>query len=709
MPLDPSLAYDLLLLMLQLTEIQEPRIVKKLFCRAVNALQPYLAVRVLAEGESAEGEVFPISTARRDFGEVAITGDIAKAPSELLPMLHTAVRMLALILEDIEQHQLLAAQNQQLEVTVQQRARALRASEERFRTLFEAVSCGVLVRDSEGLVQHVNPPAATILGLPVEKLQCTPILPDGWRFVHKDGTPVATGDLPSSVALREGRSVRDTLLGLYAPQFPNVRWLLVNVEPQRDPDTGQINRCVTLFIDITEHIATERRQVLATRILQHLNQPGEPMAAIGMILRLIQEHTGTDAVGIRLREGDDYPYYDTSGFSEAFLSRERTLHILSPTGEPLLSENGTPRLACLCGCVLQGRTDPALPFFTPGGSFWTNCASEFASSTALIQCSAAPRNCCAAEGYESVALIPLRSGDEVVGLLHLADRRRDQMTPSRIQFFEGLGASIGVAIARRRAEDARRRAEETLARYQLLAAHTRDIILFARCRDGRIVEANEAALQAYGYTREELLSLTIPTLRDPETEAPAQDSIAEAAPQGTLYETQHRRSDGSSFPAEVSSQPMLLDGEEVLLCIVRDISERVRLEAQLRQAQKMEAIGLLAGGIAHDFNNILTPIMAYSDILLSRIPEGDPALRYVDQIAALAERASGLTQQLLAFSRRQVLQPVVLDLNQVLSELEKMLRRLIGENILLHLKLNPALMPVKADTGQMEQVLMNLV
>ncbi|HEX2999248.1 MAG TPA: ATP-binding protein, partial [Armatimonadota bacterium] len=164
-----------------------------------------------------------------------------------------------------------------------------------------------------------------------------------------------------------------------------------------------------------------------------------------------------------------------------------------------------------------------------------------------------------------------------------------------------------------------------------------------------------------------------------------------------------------SFPAEVSSQPMLLDGEEVLLCIVRDISERVRLEAQLRQAQKMEAIGLLAGGIAHDFNNILTPIMAYSDILLSRIPEGDPALRYVDQIAALAERASGLTQQLLAFSRRQVLQPVVLDLNQVLSELEKMLRRLIGENILLHLKLNPALMPVKADTGQMEQVLMNLV
>jgi PAS domain S-box-containing protein len=139
-----------------------------------------------------------------------------------------------------------------------------------------------------------------------------------------------------------------------------------------------------------------------------------------------------------------------------------------------------------------------------------------------------------------------------------------------------------------------------------------------------------------------------------------------------------------------------------------DITERKRLEEQFRQSQKLEAIGLLAGGIAHDFNNLLTVISGYSDITLRRMREEDPVHRNISEVKKAAERAAGLTRQLLAFSRKQVMQPKVLNLNNVIAELEKMLRRLIGEDVALHTAPQPELGSVKADPGQIEQIIMNL-
>jgi two-component system, cell cycle sensor histidine kinase and response regulator CckA len=140
-----------------------------------------------------------------------------------------------------------------------------------------------------------------------------------------------------------------------------------------------------------------------------------------------------------------------------------------------------------------------------------------------------------------------------------------------------------------------------------------------------------------------------------------------------------------------------------------DITERKTLEEQLRQAQKMEAIGQLAGGIAHDFNNLLTAITGYSELTMRRLPAEDPLRQNIEEIKKAGERAAALTRQLLAFSRKQVLQPKVLDLNAVISELEKMLRRLIGEDIGLRTALDSELGSVKADPGQVEQIIMNLV
>ncbi len=150
------------------------------------------------------------------------------------------------------------------------------------------------------------------------------------------------------------------------------------------------------------------------------------------------------------------------------------------------------------------------------------------------------------------------------------------------------------------------------------------------------------------------------------------------------------------------------DGDETLLGTVFDVTERRRLEEQLLQSQKMEAVGRLAGGIAHDFNNLLTAIAGYSDLLLSELPANDARRESAVEIREAGRRAAGLTQQLLAFSRRQVLEPRVLDLNAVIAGMEKMLRRVIGEDIELTTALDPDLWRTMADPGQIEQAIVNL-
>ncbi|MBI3947481.1 MAG: PAS domain S-box protein, partial [Armatimonadetes bacterium] len=175
-------------------------------------------------------------------------------------------------------------------------------------------------------------------------------------------------------------------------------------------------------------------------------------------------------------------------------------------------------------------------------------------------------------------------------------------------------------------------------------------------------------------------------------------------------EVEARRKDGSVFPAYVVETPLKDEAGATVgyVGVSTDISERKHLEEEFRQAQKMEAVGRLAGGVAHDFNNILMPILAYGQMLMERLPEDDRTRRYAEQIVKAAERATALPRHLLAFSRKQVLQPRVLDLNTVVRDVEKMLRRLIGEDVDLVLSLDPELGQVQADPGQIEQVLLNL-
>ncbi len=209
---------------------------------------------------------------------------------------------------------------------------------------------------------------------------------------------------------------------------------------------------------------------LTLNIFQTLNRTEAQSEAINQILREIKNHIDVSVTAIRLQEGDDFPYYFYDGFSDAHLEAENSLCSLSESGEQIVGSNGAPLLACMCGRVLQGRTDPSLPFFTERGSFWTNNTDALIQEATKEQLGET-RNVCNAEGYLSVALIPLRSLLGITGLLQLNDESPDKFTPELIEFLERLGESIGIALARLDEENQRKalelEREQLLHKYQL--------------------------------------------------------------------------------------------------------------------------------------------------------------------------------------------------------------------------------------------------
>ncbi len=261
--------------------------------------------------------------------------------------------------------------------------------------------------------------------------------------------------------------------------------------------------------------------------------------------------------------------------------------------------------------------------------------------------------------------------------------------------------------ARCAAEERTHRSEERFRR--LFDSNTIGIIIATVA--GELLEANDFYLDMLGYTREDLLAgkigwdeLTPPEYRDLDRTAVEQLRRCGAAPS---WEKELFRKDGTRVPILIGVA-MLEAAEGSCIAYVVDLSKRRALEAQLRQAQKMDAIGRLAGGIAHDFNNILTAILGYGELASSTLAPDSPLKANLDEIHHAAQRAAGLTRQLLIFSRKQVLQPKILDLNAVVEGTERLLRRLIGEDVTLVTALAAGVDPVRADPGQLEQVVLNL-
>jgi len=339
-----------------------------------------------------------------------------------------------------------------------------KVSEARYRGLFEASREAILIIDaSTGQIVEATPSIENFLGY------------SRTEFIGKEFWKIALfKDIATSreqfLRLQRQKSVHyeDLQLKKKSGEKTNVEFVsnMYNVEH------AKVIQCN--IRDITDRKLAKDRQKFIIQILECINKEATGESSfIRRALELIKEFTGVAAVGIRLQKDHDYPYLEVNGFSGHFVEAENHLCARRKTGEVICDSQGHQVLVCMCGCVLSGRTDAKLHYFTKNGSFWTNSTTKLQLDFPQNQHFKFLRNQCNKEGYESVALVPMRSNNKIIGLLQINDYSTGRFTPEMIHFFEGIGASLGIALARMRTEQDIQRINQELE--QRVAERTAEI------------------------------------------------------------------------------------------------------------------------------------------------------------------------------------------------------------------------------------------
>lgn len=349
--------------------------------------------------------------------------------------------------------------------------------------------------------------------------------------------------------------------------------------------------------------------------------------------------------------------------------------------------------------------------FAPGigllGRIWVSReAVRIADVAQDLNCPRAP--CAASVGLHAAFGFPIILDTETLGIFEFFNHEIKQPDDAKLKMMMAIGSQVAQYIERKRAEASLRQSNQTL--HALIQAAPLAIITLDQ--RSQVTMWNTAAEHIFGWQEAEVLGRPLPLVPEDKREIFARNIENEgnhSDEKGRELRLLHKNGtmlDVNLWTAPVTNAQGLIVGTMDLFL---DVTGNKSLEAQFRQSQKMEAVGQLAAGVAHDFNNLLSIILGYAELLLAKLPAADPGREPMNQIRKAADRAAGLTRQLLAFGRKQILAPVVLDLNSRVTELDKMLRRLIGEDVELRIVLEPTLGNVKADPGQVEQIIVNLV
>jgi PAS domain S-box-containing protein len=378
---------------------------------------------------------------------------------------------------------------------------ALKESEGRYQSLVTLSPDAILVQ-VEGRFTFANPAAAKLFGLESPAMligrKTQDLIPEGDREeVDRYVERIMAGDsLPPH---------RIAIIGLDGRHI-DAEITSSKVQHGNRPATQSIIR------DVTERARIERERDMAAEFLHLINDCKNTDELVHEAIEFIRERSGCEAVGIRIHKEGDYPYYGTSGFPPGFVMLENHLCDHSTDDRPFRF-GGNPVLECMCGNVIQGKFDPTRPFFTHNGSFWTNSTTKHLAEINETERQSRTRNGCNGEGYESVALVPLRSGKETLGLIQMNDRRKDRFTPDLIAQWERLSGYLTVALAKFQWEDALRESE---AKYRGLFYNMQEEVHFwklvrddeGNIRTWRLFDVNPPALKTWGKDLNDILGKT---------------------------------------------------------------------------------------------------------------------------------------------------------------------------------------------------------
>jgi PAS domain S-box-containing protein len=318
-------------------------------------------------------------------------------------------------------------------------------------------------------------------------------------------------------------------------------------------------------------------------VLEILNKSEEFQDLIQRVLHVVKQSTGCAAVGMRLESGDDFPYFAQNGFSDDFLLTENSLLGRNPTGDFCREPDGAVTLECICGMVISGNTDPSNPLFTSGGSFWTNDSSRLPDLLTGFFPRLHLRKRCIHGKYASIAIVPIRAMKSIVGLLQLNDHRKNRFSLDMIQAMENIVSHIGEAVMHHRTVEAMKKSEEIHSTILQTAMDGYVIVDM----QGRFLEVNDTYCRMTGYSKADLLAMSVSDMEAIESFATTAARFANIKAHGEdRFEACHRSKDGSVINVEISVQYKPMDGGR-MVAFIRDISRSKKDEERIHKLSQL--------------------------------------------------------------------------------------------------------------------------
>jgi len=587
------------------------------------------------------------------------------------------------------------------DVTERKRAEEELRREHHFVTrLLETSPSAIIMVNNEGHIIFANAQTERLIGLTRDQISQRVYKAAEWHMTNIEGVPFPQEELPLSRIMLSQKPFHAMQFALELPDEKKM-YLSLNGSPIFN-ETNQVEGAVFVIENITEQVNAQKKIARLNRVYSVLSRINEAILHTRTSRKLFNEVCQIAVkegqfrmawIGLARPESGNVEPVAWYGFEEGYLN---SIQISTNPDDP---ESSGPTSSALREGQHIICNDIALE---PGMMPWRNEALK--------------------RGYRSSAAFPIKANN-LLGTLNLYSTECHFFNEEEILLLDELVADISFALETIHKEELRQITEEELRFKSLLLDNANDSI-YVHTLEGKIIWANKATYLSRGYTKEEFLELTLYDVTDPENRATIKQKINPIIQNGeSTFESAHITKDGTMFPVEVHARTLEVGPLTLILSIVRDIHERKeaetalehaeaekeRLQSQLFQAQKMEAIGTLAGGIAHDFNNVITSIIGYCDLALMDIEEKNPLRDQLKQIGESAMRAAKLTHQLLLFSRKQPLRKASLNLNKTIADLLAMVKRLVGEDITIHTELESQLWTIMADSGNIEQVIMNLI